>query len=238
MYELKFDERQCLSCATQDCLTKCQYMNIDRDTAKREILKIAHGEDSFVLHDCVTCYACEEYCPVNNHPFYLIVEQQEKLNIPPLPQPIIRRGINTGVPFRGEPEIVNINGRALNMGVFSDLLHLIQGKLFTGLPLISNEPGIDEFFYIDSGYLDDPTDPNVMKTVGAFDGKTVTLDVSGFKANQDAYLLFNLYTEDEGLVTTIELDNVNISLIPAPGALVLGGIGLGCVTWLRRRRTL
>jgi Fe-S oxidoreductase len=139
MYELKFDERQCLSCATQDCLTKCQYMDIDRDTAKKEILKIAHGEDSFVLHDCVTCYACEEYCPVNNHPFYLIVEQQEKLNIPPLPQPLIRRGINTGVPFRGEPEITIINGRALNMGVFSDLLHLIQGKLFTGLPLISTD---------------------------------------------------------------------------------------------------
>jgi Fe-S oxidoreductase len=139
MYELKFDERQCLSCATQDCLTKCQYMSIDRDTAKKEILKIAHGEDSFVLHDCVTCYACEEYCPVNNHPFYLIVEQQEKLNIPPLPQPLIRRGINTGVPFRGEPEIAIINGRALNMGVFSDLLHLIQGKLFTGLPVISTD---------------------------------------------------------------------------------------------------
>jgi Fe-S oxidoreductase len=139
MYELKFDERQCLSCATQDCLTKCQYMSIDRDTAKKEILKIAHGEDSSVLHDCVTCYACEEYCPVNNHPFYLIVEQQEKLNIPPLPQPLIRRGINTGVPFRGEPEIAIINGRALNMGVFSDLLHLIQGKLFTGLPVISTD---------------------------------------------------------------------------------------------------
>jgi Fe-S oxidoreductase len=35
---------------------------------------------------------------------------------------------------------VNINGRALNMGVFSDLLPLIQGKLFTGLPVISTDP--------------------------------------------------------------------------------------------------
>jgi Fe-S oxidoreductase len=140
MYALKFNESECLSCATQDCLTRCQYMDIDRDTAKTEILRIARGEDSFVLHDCVTCYACEEYCPVNNHPFYLIVEKQEELDAPPLPRPMIQRGIQTGIPFRGEPEIEEINGRALDMGVFSDLMYLIQGKLFDGLPIISEDP--------------------------------------------------------------------------------------------------
>jgi Cysteine-rich domain len=139
MYKLKFNESNCLSCTTQDCLTRCQYMNIDRDTAKTEILKIARGEDSFVLHDCVTCYACEEYCPVHNHPFYLIVEKQEELDIPPLPRPLIRRGIQTGIPFRGEPEIEEINGCALDMCVFSDNIYLIQGKLFEGLPVISKD---------------------------------------------------------------------------------------------------
>jgi Fe-S oxidoreductase len=115
-------------------------MDIDRETAMREILKIARGEDSFVLHQCVTCYACEEYCPVQNHPFYLIVEKQEELNVPPLPRPLIQRGINVGIPFRGEPEIKEMNGPALNMGVFSDLMYLIQGKLFEGLPVISTDP--------------------------------------------------------------------------------------------------
>jgi Fe-S oxidoreductase len=140
MYKLEFNTDECSMCATQDCLTKCQYLDIDSDTAKNEISKIANGEASFVLRDCVTCYACEEYCPVDNHPFYLIVEKQEELDVFPLPRPLTQRGIQLGIPFRGEPVIEELHGRVLNMGAFSDLMGRIQGKLFEGLPVISTDP--------------------------------------------------------------------------------------------------
>jgi len=139
LYELKFDAEKCIGCRTQACLTKCQHIKIDADTAKIEILKIARGVDSFVLHECVTCYACEEYCTMGNHPFFLIVEQQEALNCAPVPQPLIQRAINLGVPFRGNPEVNEINGPVLSMGAFSELKTLIQGKLFEGIPVISTD---------------------------------------------------------------------------------------------------
>ena len=140
MYELKFDEDMCFACGTYDCLVKCQHLEIDPDMAGIEIDKIIHSEDSFVLHDFVTCYACEEYCPNGNHPFYLIVQKQEELNIFPLPEPLIKQGVQLGIPFRGEPEIQEINGTALNMGVFSSLTNRVQGRLFEGLTIMSDDP--------------------------------------------------------------------------------------------------
>ncbi len=139
MHQLQFNKDLCSVCETRDCLVKCQHLDFDRDRAGTEMGKIIRGEDASVLHDCVTCYACEEYCPYHNHPYYLIVQRQDELGISPLPEPLVRRGIQVAIPFRGEPQIDKIKGTALNMGVFSGLMGRIQGKLFEGLPIISHD---------------------------------------------------------------------------------------------------
>lgn len=134
MYELKFDENLCGTCPTFDCLVKCQYINADRDEAHKEMIKIIRGEDSFVLHDCVTCYACEEYCKRGNHPFYLISERREEKGIFTAARAITNQWYNIGIPTKSA-EVGNITERVLSFCFMRDFIELTKGKLFEDIAL-------------------------------------------------------------------------------------------------------
>lgn len=130
MYQLKFDESICEACETYDCLMRCQYMEFDLEKAKEERWKIIRGEDTRVLADCATCYACEEYCPNGNHPFYQIVELQEAKGFHPVPKPIEKQQLRMMAPT-GTIERRELHDPVINMcgfGMFEE--YSIQGSLF------------------------------------------------------------------------------------------------------------
>jgi len=129
MPALKFDENVCRTCPTGDCLVKCQYLPLDRDTAVAEMGKIAKGEDSFVLNDCVTCYACEEYCRRGNHPFYLITERRQEKGILAAPRAVTRQWINIGEP-QGKYRLGDVKERVLSFGFMPEFLRWTKGRLF------------------------------------------------------------------------------------------------------------
>ena len=114
MYELRYEPETCAACDTLDCLMKCQHMDFNLVQARQEREKILSGGDSRVLKDCVTCYACEEYCPYGNHPFYLLVERQEQKGIWPVPIPLTKQQIIMMAPrgkitsFKVKEPVVNL----------------------------------------------------------------------------------------------------------------------------------
>ena len=133
MPELKFDRTKCARCKSISCLVKCQYMDLkDKDKAKQEWQKVINGEGSSVLQSCTTCYACEEYCPHGNHPFYLIVEQQEKKGILPAPRPTITMWINQCQPV-GKFIVGIVEEKALSYCFLPHFNTLVKGRLFDGL---------------------------------------------------------------------------------------------------------
>jgi Fe-S oxidoreductase len=132
MHELKFDPGVCEQCTTCDCIMKCQYMDLNLDQAKQEHKKLVAGEDSSILHDCVTCYACEEYCPFGNHPFYLIVERQEQSGIHPVPRPIEKSQVAMMGPA-GKIKQKDVSSPVINMCFFGVMKGGIRGKLFDGV---------------------------------------------------------------------------------------------------------
>ena len=133
MLELKFDKTKCMKCQAVSCLVKCQYMGFkDKKKAKKEWQKVINGEDSYVLEACTTCYACEEYCPFGNHPFYWIVEQQEKKGILPAPRPIITMWINQCQPV-GKFMVGKVEERALSYCFLPQFNTLVKGQLFDGI---------------------------------------------------------------------------------------------------------
>jgi ferredoxin len=86
---------------------------------------------SSILTDCITCYACEEYCPNGNHPFYRLVEVQERLGIHPVPIPIEKSQVVMMGP-RGKIQEMDLKSPLINMCFFEVMKGGIRGTLFEG----------------------------------------------------------------------------------------------------------
>jgi len=96
-------------------------------------------------------------------------------------------------------------------------------------PILST-PGFTDYFYRDTGGLVD-YDMGIV-TVS---GDTVTLDLTSVAGGRSVFLALDLWGGDDGYITQVAIDNVRLNPIPAPGAMLLGAIGLGMAGWLKRR---
>lgn len=74
-----WDASKCNLCG--DCLTKCLYINYDRDKAISDIKALMECKPADVVHKCITCCACREYCSTGADPLSLIINAIEKAGV-------------------------------------------------------------------------------------------------------------------------------------------------------------
>ena len=77
-----WDSSKCDLCG--DCLVKCRYVDYDKDRAVAEIMLLMEGKEADILNACITCNACNDYCPTGADPSNLIYKMQEKIGTCPI----------------------------------------------------------------------------------------------------------------------------------------------------------
>ncbi len=150
--KLKYNPETCLSCEEISCLTNCQYLNLSSYEAKVEIEKIARGEYSSLLKDCVACYACEEYCRYGNHPFFRIVELQELHNVEVAPKNVVEELISK-YKAEGEFKPKKVDKGVLHICLFPELKERVQSRLFEGLTVVRGRHVFCNLIYLHLGKI-------------------------------------------------------------------------------------
>lgn len=98
-----WDASKCDLCG--ECLIHCRYVDYDRARAAAEIKRLIEGKEADILRQCITCIACNDYCPNGADPSNLIFKMQEKTGASPIvaaAAPFLGH-IAKGLEGRGEP---------------------------------------------------------------------------------------------------------------------------------------
>jgi len=129
-----FLETSCDLCG--DCLTRCPYVDYDKKRAAAELSSLIAGEDAPILSSCVTCFACNEFCPTGARPFDLILERQEQFGSLGIAPDVIQAQ-EAQFATTSPVEVKRTGGRVLSTCVFSRSdPDLFEGRLFEGLPAV------------------------------------------------------------------------------------------------------
>jgi Fe-S oxidoreductase len=137
-----FHPEKCTLCG--ECLILCPYIAYPEEQAKEEFRKLIEGEPTPVTTLCITCAACNMFCPEGANPFDLINERQEETGtFQVTDQALDMFNMASMMPsevIQGEP-----GKPTINLCTISDFLPgVIEGQLFDGLTQLK---GGDYFCY-------------------------------------------------------------------------------------------
>ncbi|MFX1315800.1 MAG: heterodisulfide reductase-related iron-sulfur binding cluster [Promethearchaeota archaeon] len=144
-----FDKTKCTLCG--ECLMRCPYLAYPEEKAKIEFKNLIDGENTPVTADCITCAACNMFCPEGANPFDLINERQEETGSFKMSEEALRN-FNLASVFpskiiKGKPE-----KPVINLCSLGDLLPgVFEGDLFDGMTYLKGGKYFCYFGWIHGG---------------------------------------------------------------------------------------
>jgi Fe-S oxidoreductase len=148
---MMFKYDRCNDCG--DCFVQCPYADFSRDSAIREIQSLKRGEETAILGQCITCMACNEYCPTGANPYDLILKLQEEKKIH-FVEPGVTDFIEatlTGVPneiIPGDPDRPALNLCVMGHAYPADIT---ESKMFAGLTLVRGSDYFSRAVFLHTG---------------------------------------------------------------------------------------
>jgi len=134
---MAFNLAKCNFCGI--CLERCPYSEFTKEQCADEMRKLIKGETTRITSECITCYACNQFCPTGANPFDLILRRIEE-----------QRGNFGSLAYYNHVAVVDLPSvspseviwgkpgkPAINGSIFADWIpHQFEGQMFEGLTFL------------------------------------------------------------------------------------------------------
>lgn len=130
-----------------ECLDRCYNIDFgDKENAGKELEKLFKGEKVDWLNDCITCMACNEFCPKDARPFDLILQKIEESGDDFIDQNLVTQMADRFL-AKKDPKPVELKKWVMSLCVMTgNMPWAVQGQLFEnenltvlkGLPYFCN----------------------------------------------------------------------------------------------------
>ncbi len=143
-----FLENKCDFCG--ECLEMCPYIQLEGKNEGEEFTKLVRGDKVEWLHQCITCFACNEYCGKGARPFDLILKRmEEEGNYVPFE---MVKNVADHFWTDSEPKPVKLKDKVMSVCVMGRMVPwALQGKIFENLTILQGRPYFCHVLYMHLG---------------------------------------------------------------------------------------
>ena len=189
-----WDASKCDLCG--ECLVRCLYVEYDKEKAAANIQALMDEKDAEILHRCVTCCACREYCPTGADPFDLILRAMEEKKTFPVP-PDMAKIFDLAATVPASVSIGDSDKPALSICIMEGSLPpgAVDGEMFKGMTIVK---GGDYFCYV--GYIHLGQESPVEQHARQFIDNLAALGKDIVFLHDDCYAMVDAKIRDYGIM--------------------------------------